>query len=180
MNLFLTLLPLIARGAIVESPTSGLYVWGPEKNFKLKPSELAIGRRPELSFIDLFYGDGTLIIFQVQRGRGWPAGESFCSLMLPATIRDYLEKLNVDLETALREISVVNIADSEIAGCKCYLSTMRAFGFDIINGQSHNDPSYCSSSEYELVITGTSSSSPRRGENSEQQLLYLSRAKLRP
>jgi hypothetical protein len=109
-----------------------LYVWDPSGHNDSPSPKQALWDRPEVSFINIMVYEGIVHIHQVQKGSSWPEGESFCSPMLPITIRDTLKKTDY---SSITEMSVSNFAVPKIAGCKCYVRTMVEFGLTLVNGE---------------------------------------------
>ena len=124
------------------------YVWGPPTLSERDLVPKLLGHHPDHSMIHLAYMDDTLIIDLVQRGKKW-GPTSFCSVMLPATIRDFFSRINVSIESQVEAILVVNAAVPKAAGCKCYARTMIELGFTNINGKVYN-----SANEYCNTVTG--------------------------
>lgn len=169
---------------LVSSGNSGLaqrrmYAWVPPGSAALL--ELARARnpmRPDVSLITLILFDRVLQIHQVVRGTTWPVEEpSFCSLMLPAAIRDFVFQRGLTLERDVDEILTINAANPEIVGCRCYARTLISLGFDLINGSLFpSSEEFCSSDQYSPVIRASASSIPTIGVSSEKQLKYIADA----
>ena len=112
-----------------------VYVWGSKYLSDDELKELTAADKAEMSFIRVGNRGSTLVIDSVQRGSDWSASKSFCSLLLPAVIRDYIESRRIDFESEIMRIKVINAATPRVAGCKCYARTMIEFGFSSINGK---------------------------------------------
>ena len=135
-NMFLGFLVVIfIRESVSRSLTeyTGTYVWGNEGSEV--PLPLAIGEAPNLSFIELLYNGDMVLIDLVQRGTDWKEGDSFCSLMLPAVVRDFISSISVNI-TQVGAIVAVNTAARVKQACRCYTGTMMEFGFTEINGNT--------------------------------------------
>jgi hypothetical protein len=152
---------------------SRTYIWDPRSSSEVRNPKII--PEDEVSLITLSMEGRTLLIHQVMKGRGWPSKEdSFCSLMLPAVIRNFLNHHHLRLQDDVDNILVWNFANPPIAGCKCYTRTMISFGYDIINGLKYqNGDDFCRSDQDTYIIRARSSGTPMSGESSQKQLEYL-------
>jgi hypothetical protein len=167
--------------SLIPPSESYTFVWGPEDEYpSFVLDRLSLGSFPELSFIKLDFIEATLIINMVQRGTGWPKGQSFCSLVLPASIREFLSVRGINTGTEWKQISVINFAEPRIAGCKCYSRVMSTFGFDLVNGIPAEQ--FCSLPEPNDIMSATRSGAVKTemGVSSETQLEILRTAIRRP
>lgn len=173
---------LLAKQCVGEANSGlhdGLYVWGPQFAQPLTRRQLTIGGAPEISFIDLLYGQSVLAIHAVQRGTDWQEHKSFCSHMLPAAIRDYLDRKD---NPPVGEIWAVNMAEPSIAGCICYVRTMVEFGMGIVNDTAVSDVRrFCATNDhYGAVLVGKPVPGSRftKGVSTNAQTVLLKRALL--
>ena len=158
---------------------SSLYVWGAvERSLLDDPLELVSFPHNSLVELEYHFEIQRLKISFVHRGSLWPQKLLFCSLMLPATVNDFIMETGGFDE--IHSIEVLNISStSEIIGCKCYAKTFDLLGFDRINGESAER--FCASSRYHPIMVGTSSR-PRSGQKQYifnwLQRMFLSSARV--
>ncbi len=167
-----------------SSDLSGVYVWGSAASSIAAETVRGLsleGTEPRLSFIELFCtSKGTLYINLVRRGSEWPADESFCSLLLPAAIRDFFKRRGLSVLTDLKRIWVMNVSQPLRAGCRCYTKTMVEFGFDLINGEFRSD-NFCDGPlEAGTLLKAEPSGTIMVGVSSPKQISYLETAIFRP
>jgi hypothetical protein len=90
----------------------------------------------------------------------------FCSQILPAAIADFLNRKAKIPLSVIQRISVGNVAEPALAGCKCYVGIMVRMGFNIVNrSEVDNIHSFCESngSFYrEIIFAGASEESNKR------------------
>jgi hypothetical protein len=110
---------------------SGVYIWGPSGLDPEETLNLVVGTHLELSFVRVDFIDGELVVDGVQRGSSWDFAESFCSLMLPAVVRDFLTTNNIDISRDVKLIEVTNAARPREAGFRCYSRMINEFGFQV-------------------------------------------------
>ena len=114
-----------------------LWAWGDwDEVKKLQTSLRAIGIFPKLSYIEIEKVEDMLAINFVQKGTNWPTEESFCKQMLTATMMDFIQRYELDLDEDIEMLKVVNIAEPRIAGCRCYVGLFVSLGFTQINGRA--------------------------------------------
>ena len=177
MNWFVFLSLLVSGSAKMV----GVYVWGPTEldSETIENSNMLF--MDAYSFIRLVIDDTNwLKIDIVQRGTEWPQNVSFCSLMVPAVIRDFLKRLN---RSFLKGIEVWNGSMTLEIACRCYASVLKNFGFNELNGVVYSEPrKYCDKhktapQDYWLVeesdVMIGRPTSPIIGESTEEQNALL-------
>jgi hypothetical protein len=157
------------------------WIWA--EDFDGDTESLSVDYPENASFIQLEHLYGDLVIHLVHRGTNWPKDSSFCKVMLPAVISQFLEKEELRLGNDIRRIKVCNVADPRIAGCKCYVRLMVDLGFRWINSrQIESDSeisSFCSSMHIHEhdIIAELHGSDPLKLVPSEFALQALRQAK---
>jgi hypothetical protein len=164
-------------GLVVSQPPPGVYIWGPHgEPIPKNVDRIGLDSDPDLSVVRLLHVRDKLVIDLVKRGADWPEDESFCSLMLPAAIRDFIQQRELDISTDIKAFWVVNVSEPPEAGCKCYTRTMLGFGFDSVNRIPSDR--FCSHPDYDGIMTAVPSGKHevRLGVSSSKQIAYMKNA----
>jgi hypothetical protein len=172
---------VVGLGPALLVSVGSTYIWGPStptgsRDFPI-PTHVSLESHPTLSVIQLrIIRETAITIHLVKRGTDWPEDESFCSQMLPAVVRDFVARKELDI-SSLKEINVVNVSDPPIWGCICYTRTMLEFGFNTVN-EEYSADEFCKHAQYYPVMTGEPSDRRliRLGVSTPKQLEYLNMA----
>ena len=152
--------------AVHSATATGTWLWDSDgiDIVEISP-KLEISRQySHLSFIRLQLEENILSIDLVNKGTNWPAKNSFCKEMLPATILRFLVSNSVEFDS-LHAVQVVNLSEPREIGCRCYVRVMVSMGFNEINDEPVTDdeiPKFCRHYAGELIVGRTMG--PYRGK----------------
>ena len=112
----------------LTEPDSRAWLWTNAGDPRLRVQD------PDDGYVELTVRRDTPIasrlrIRSVQRPTKWPAGESFCTSMLQAAIRQMYDVHHELSVATLKEMYVDIDADPYETACKCYIRAMASMGF---------------------------------------------------
>ena len=127
--------------SISHEPDSQLfttYIFGPKDEF----DSLRLSFGESSGFIELSFDGSMLAIELVRRPLDWPKDWPFCSIFLPAVVSNFItNKIKVPIEQ-IQRVSVTNLADNPLVGCRCYVGLLHHMGVETLSGgrEIGNDP----------------------------------------